>query len=621
MKKLLLLGMLTMLLSIAAMAQNTTWWGYWNSSMPQTGINEVGDGQNSFFVRITANESMLAGSTIYGIRFYIGDKTAVKQAWIWVANSRQEETARKEIDIAELKDVSHDQQPTTAYFDEPLELLGTGRYASCYAGYTLVLEGSAQHPCQPMAAGAANRVSNYSCYKNNEPVENRYGPLAMQMLVGSEQFKGHAVKAGTLHEQIFYAGQTVTQQVTFTTDGTEAVESIDCRVTIDGTQQTEQHITLPQPTDELGVSIDLPVSISLPTSPQLYDYTIEVTRVNGQPNESSTATAGSRLYALSRQPLRRVVMEELTGTWCPNCPRGLVGIQLLEELFADRFIAIAVHGGDTSEPMRLDNYDGSTVVKGISSRMGGRPSCSVDRTYDCDPYGGVGPVTHFGADVVVGYRLNEPTVADLDVTASWTDASHSSLIIDAATTFRFSTTDSKQPYRLMLAVTADSLSGEGNDWLQVNTLVGRTDYDADLNEFIYGERYMRLKYNHVPLWADGVEQGIDGSIAPTLTADQPQHYRRTVALSDMPLGSLASTATPLHAVALLLDTTTGSVVNAAKAAVGDRASVDAPHSSVATHDATPSQRYTLDGRIATKNAVGRLMIERGSDGTIRKVIR
>ena len=53
--------------------------------------------------------------------------------------------------------------------------------------------------------------------------------------------------------------------------------------------------------------------------------------------------------------VRRCVVEEYTGTWCGNCPRGIVGLSRLAEDFGDRFIGIAIHTGD-SEPMVIPTY-------------------------------------------------------------------------------------------------------------------------------------------------------------------------------------------------------------------------------------------------------------------------
>ena len=38
---------------------------------------------------------------------------------------------------------------------------------------------------------------------------------------------------------------------------------------------------------------------------------------------------------------RKVVVEELTGTACGWCPRGLVGMKMLRDLYGDRFIGVA----------------------------------------------------------------------------------------------------------------------------------------------------------------------------------------------------------------------------------------------------------------------------------------
>ena len=53
---------------------------------------------------------------------------------------------------------------------------------------------------------------------------------------------------------------------------------------------------------------------------------------------------------------RKVVVEELTGTACGWCPRGLVGMKMLRDLYGDRFIGVAVHQFNATDPMYTPDY-------------------------------------------------------------------------------------------------------------------------------------------------------------------------------------------------------------------------------------------------------------------------
>ena len=606
------------LLTLSAAAGQPVWWGYWNSTIDAVPAMSC-QGTNSFGLRLNAmNNARLAGTQAHGLRFCISDKSAVERAWAWVSVSKfswgstQPDVVLHEVDVTTLSDMQHDGRPAEILFPEPVALLGTGRYASVYVGFTLQVAGGGA-PCQVLAAGPQQGTVAQSFLFNWESRESSVGPLAMQILVSSDALAGHgvAVVPAAEAETMLLAGEDYERSLTLRMDGTTPVESVDLQVLLNGVPQPVQHCQLPQPVAELDAAFTLPLQLSVPTAAEAYDCQVAVTGVNGQPNGSSSGSTRNTLIALSRQPLKRSVMEELTGTWCPNCPRGLVGMQLLEEQFADRFVGIAIHGGAADEPMRLPVYDGSQFVNGLGARMGGRPSCAIDRMAECDPFGGVASYNNYGADRVVEYALQQPTVADLAVSAQWQGDDVS---IDVATTFRYSAAEAH--HQLMLVITADSLEGEGSEWLQVNTLVGKTDYDSLLSEFINGERYMRLKYCHVPIWAEGVENGIEGSISAPLVADQPQHLLRTVPMAD---NALLQRRDLLHAVAMLIDVSSGHVVNVAKAHVGTGSSGIVTPST--QHLQAATQCFTPDGRRISHAPRGTLVIERRADGTVRKGLK
>lgn len=611
-----LVAWVVMLLSAANLqAAGPVWWGYWNSSLGTAAAVTCHEGTNDLAVRLTALAApQLKESSIHGLRFWLSDKSAVQRAWIWLSAARfrwgsaMPDKAVREIDPSLLTDMAHDGRPCELFFEAPTELLGSGAYANVYVGVTLEVAGAAATPCRVLSAGSATRVAANACLVNWEQQEAAYGPLALQLLVSGPAIADQGVSISQPEAAIRLAGQDYTPMITVATDGAAAVERIGCRLTIDGEQQPLQQFTLPHPIDEMGTTLQLPLAIAVPQRPKVYDCQVTIAEVNGQPNGSANATATLRLTALSQWPVKRSVMEELTGTWCPNCPRGLVGMRLLEEQFADRFVGIAIHGGSSDEPMRLAHYDGSQYVSGLSARMHGRPCCAIDRTAECDPFGGFDQYYHFGADAVVSAALGQPTVADLAVEAHW-NADGTGIDIDAATTFRHDAAEA--PYALMLVVTADSLTGEGSEWLQVNNLMGRTEYDSRLSEFVDGERYMKLAYDHVPIWAEGVESGIAGSISAPLQADATQHYRHT---ADMTGNALLQHPDRLHAVAMLIDSATGRVANVAQCHVEPTATaIRQPQ-----RQAAAATRYLPDGRVASGHSP--IIVVRAADGTVRKLI-
>lgn len=78
-----------------------------------------------------------------------------------------------------------------------------------------------------------------------------------------------------------------------------------------------------------------------------------------------------------------VLIEELTGVRCPNCPNGAVVIKNLEEKYEGKVISIAMHAGDLSEPYKEGKYDlrceDGTNLENKFLPYYGKPAAVIDR--------------------------------------------------------------------------------------------------------------------------------------------------------------------------------------------------------------------------------------------------
>ena len=84
-----------------------------------------------------------------------------------------------------------------------------------------------------------------------------------------------------------------------------------------------------------------------------------------------TDVAKASIQDLTFEPVKRVVLEEYTGTTCPNCPQGIVAIENLEKLFGDRFIPISLHTyqGDPYSNTALESYSSALGLYAAPSGM------------------------------------------------------------------------------------------------------------------------------------------------------------------------------------------------------------------------------------------------------------
>ena len=290
---------------------------------------------------------------------------------------------------------------------------------------------------------------------------------------------------------------------------------------------------------------------------------------------------------------RRTVVEEYTGTWCGNCPRGIVGLQRLADTFGDRCIPIAVHTSTGSgEPMQISAYPELQPGSGI-------PACTIDRGPKLDPYRGSSADFHCGIIDDVAARLAEPAEAGLELTAQWNDDNLYDVRFTATTTFTTASDDA--PYRLAFVLLEDGMTGTGREWAQVNyfsTASGFDDSKVYLDDDMAWWReapytVTDMVYNHVPVNTLGIKAGISGSIQAPIVSGEPQTYSNLVTTLNV---KVIQDKSRLYAVALLLNTATGRIVNAARADIAPYAADPAAVASVAASPQQTGRAYDLSGR-------------------------
>ncbi len=588
MKKNLLL-LLAVLASVLTAGAQTTWWGLWNTGFSLKPFALFEDGTTDLYLRLTAqNSPLLVGGSVSGMRFWVADKSAIVSASVWMSTSYTRGAAptimKQDVPTSQLLDLNHDGSPTVVHFEEPIAILPPGNpYVSVLVGMTLQMTSGQSVTLLGSTGGSA---PSGSFFLNGRDQSAVYGRLPLQVLAGGPLIPTIAATPGAITEQKERAGLQATLSLPVVAAGSTPISSIDYVVSIDGQPQEQKHHELPEAIDELGKAFIVPAIYDAPASPAEHQLTVSVTRVNDTDNPQADLAVTAKLTTLSHDCTKRTVMEEFTGSWCHNCIRGIAGIGRLQEQFADRFIPIAIH---SSDPMQVDDYRNSSFYKSYVAALGGLPSCAIDRLIGCDPYCGLASTGPFATDQIVEYALSQTAVADLDVEARFTNQSLTDISCNVTTHFAYDSPDA--PYRLILVLTADSLTGEGRDWEQIN---GYNDYEGDDPALLVfagaGSRLIPSSFNHVAIDIVGADQGIEGSITAPLSHEQPQTFTHALSIAG---NALAQHKDRLHVVVMLIDTQSGSIINAATA------NVALPTLGIAgatLPTATSTQRYDLQGR-------------------------
>ncbi|MDR6921491.1 T9SS-dependent choice-of-anchor J family protein [Chryseobacterium sp. 2987] len=286
---------------------------------------------------------------------------------------------------------------------------------------------------------------------------------------------------------------------------------------------------------EQEVTITHPVAVNFASVTEK-NLNISISQVNGT-SDSSPAdnTLATKFTTVSQNSPKKVVIEEGTGTWCGYCPRGAVAMENATNSFPNDFIGIAVHNGD---PMQVDEYD-------TNANFSGFPGMNVDRS-----------LLNEGVSVSFASFINERKTLIIPAALNATTAlAGQALTLNASAVFRSNFTNAN--FRFAAVLIENDVKGTAAGYNQVNYYAGSTTpmggYENKPNPVPAAD----MVYNHVGRMLLGGYAGQAGSIPATITDGQTVNYTFT---ANIPT---AYNISKMKAILLLIDATTGEIVNAA----------------------------------------------------------
>jgi len=275
-------------------------------------------------------------------------------------------------------------------------------------------------------------------------------------------------------------------------------------------------------------------------------YTVSILEINETLDSDPSNNEIIGYYStLDQAPVKKPVFEEGTGTPCGWCPRGTVAMNYMSTNYPD-FLGIAVHAYYGIDPMSIEEYE-------IESDFIAFPGMHVDRE-----------LLNWGIsnELIESALLNrqQKLVPAILTGYSTGEGSNLTLHIDA----EFFTPVSTTEYRIAVILTEDNVSGTTSDWDQANNY---GDEDAgpmggfeDLPGLVPASL---MSYNHVARALIGGYHGQPGSVPGPITENYVASYSFNYFIpSDFDRENL-------HAIAILIDSETGIIVN------GEKITVDA----------------------------------------------
>ena len=600
----------------------------------------VGAGANHYDCAIFV-PGKFAGNSIDVIGFYLVDKSALTNVKCWVAKdlpSNLTTDCMYAADVTSLSDLMTSGLPCLVKTSGVKVPEG-----GCYVGYSFdVSDLTAEYGQYPIAFdGGTDKEGGAYLKFTGEDWSDMYGQgfgnLLTMVQMSGDNFVGDAASFSktSFNRVIGAVNGTAKVKATVMGEGVNPVTSLSYTVKdlSTGAVSSEQTVSA----DGIAFYETGSVVFEIPVGSEysLSDKEITITKVNGEANAATdNVSMTGPVLVVTREVPRNIVEEEFTATGCPYCTRGYAGMDALHDKYPDRFIGIAVHGDvNYSDPMRITDYN--TVMSGI----GGFPTALLNRINEVDPYFGSSSGTLLGIVNDVESYMG-PAEAEVVVSPVWNE---NQTVIEVNTNVTFLYNGDTAPYALGYVLLADGLTGTSYNWWQYNAYYGATGFATEpyLNawttrgtivEGMFQDYYgnsidacmvQDMVYDHIAIKATSVSRGVSGSIKAPIVADQVQTHTTTFNLSNGVKSktgdNLLQDKSKLKVVALLFNTKTGEIVNAAQSEIAPYGSTGIENVSNSADNVKEVARYSIDGTQLNAPAKG-INIVKMSDGTTRKVL-
>ena len=322
-------------------------------------------------------------------------------------------------------------------------------------------------------------------------------------------------------------------------------------------------------------------------------YIVKITNVNGVLDDILEDNILSGVVSpIVPAPGKMVVGEEITGTWCPYCPSGIVNMNLFKEKYDPYWCGIVIHYED---PMALNEYR-----ENLYDWTDGFPSAVIDRT--------------FGASVSNMYpdfytRIQIPPVATIVNGATW-DAITRLLHVSVTSNFVLPAYGN---YKVACVLTEDEVTGSGAGWAQSNAYAsGNYGVMGGFETLSQPVPASTMVYDHVAR-----------VIAPSFSG-MPNSFPNNVQAGDSYTTSLSFTLpaewdeTKINIIGMIMDPS-GKIDNAGRATIAEAVANGYVGSTLDIPATDLTQMMTVSPNPASTSATVNLQIVQASNVSMKLV--
>lgn len=308
----------------------------------------------------------------------------------------------------------------------------------------------------------------------------------------------------------------------------------------------------------------------------------------------------SQTEATVTSRVNKVVAEELTGSWCGWCVRGIVALEETKKAHPGQFIAIAVHGNDFLESPEYTDY-----IAGLIGSSG-YPNSVVNRDRNTA-----------GDPEYIPVRFEQKASAPIEGYVTLETGGEDGLY-EATAKVALNSNGLDGRYSMAYAIVENDVYEEGNsNYVQHNSYAGGANGEMggyeDLPEYVPDFHFQDVARGTI-----GDPSGIEGSLP--LRMDAGREYVTTESFT---LPETVLNVDNVYIVAMLIDTRSSGIVNAdmAKLTADDPVGIAGPGVNT---EPERVEIYTVDGRrVAEGSLVPGIYIRRtvsGGKTMTRKII-
>ena len=573
-------------------------------------LEQVGTGKaETYDIAIRLSDASLVGSKIKAFTVPFISSDNISNISVWATKELKLEKKVNVPDITSVDAVCKDGKINVS-FPEMIEIPEGG----LYVGYTFTVDKKSEETSYPVSVAGAAETDGLYMHTNRTYLKWKsyaatvgYSSAITVTLDGD--FQANALGVASVKDPFATPAETVTMSTNLINHGSEPVSTIEYVINGIGNDSPMSY-TFDEPVSlYFGQSFTVDFPFEAPEGLDVYPISIEITKVNGVKNLDKANSAEALLLVLNEVPVHKPLMEEYTGLWCGYCPRGYVGLERMNSLYPNDFVAISYHNGDDME--RTTNFP---------SPVSGFPTAYMDRVYNVDAYYGASN-NDFGIETFWKDLRDQFTPAIVNGYAE--EAADGSIKVTSNISFAKAIPGS---YKVAYAIISNGLTEPS--WGQSNYYGGENPaaYVPEMEKFCTGgSNVYDLVFDDV--YAAGSDlKGEESSLISNVAKDEVYSHEFNFAAEDgMSLSgyNLFLRATELYAVIILLDEN-GAVVNTNKVLVENH-NYESAVKGIEAAGEVSAEYYDLNGRRVATPSNGIFVkvatMENGQKATSKVVVK